>query len=556
MIDYDSKYTTDSFAHYVNRDVPVTSPEQYDIAINGSHNGAVVVSKGDKILEIVEFERFFNYKNSGIAQYKVVRSEYIIEFFKLVRDYLMQKYNIPKFHNCFYQSSDAIVDDTRLRLTDHVPATNFFDCLHHHSHAGGVFYQSPFQQALIVSLDGGGSDGVFRLYTCKRGEEPKFLFGRTLDLGFSYMVLGEYLGDIKREPALSDGNLVYSGKIMGLVSYGKVRQEWLDAFKKFYRSSPSGQTYVAIMQELGEMIGVEFNTENRLFGQVAYDIAATSQRAFEDVLIESIQEALDTYPNLPVCVSGGCGLNILFNTRLAKEYKREVFIGPNPNDCGIALGMLLNHIRPSKPFDATYMGIPLLDYHMLPLYLQESPTYNANRPTISQLARIIVEGKIIGVARGRSEHGPRALGNRSILCNPMIPDMKDILNAKVKHREWYRPFAPVVRLEDVNKYFEWEGECRWMSFAPLVREEYRSVLPSITHIDNTARVQTVTRQQNKFLYDLITEVEKLTGIGVILNTSFNDDGKPILSSVRDALKILANSQMDGVLIERTLILKQ
>lgn len=555
MKDYSAKFTTDAFAHYVGRDIPATQPHQFDIAINGSHNGGIVVAKGNTILEIVEFERFFNYKNSGLAQYKVPRSEYIIDYFKLVRDYLMQKYGIQQFHNCFYQNSDAIVDDQRLRLQDHIPAERHYDCLHHHSHAAGTFYQSPYKEALIVSLDGGGSDGVFRVYTCRRGEEPKFIYGTALDLGFCYMLLGEYLGDIKREPALSDGNLVYSGKIMGLVSYGKVRNEWLDAFKKYYKSCPTGGTYPPIIQELGEMIGVEFNTENRLYGEVAYDLAATSQRAFEDVLLETIQPALETYPNLPVCLSGGCALNILFNTRLQKEYKREVFVGPNPNDCGIALGMMLNHIRPEKPFDSTYMGIPLLDVNMLPLYLQEGTGYNLERATIQRLAQLIVDGKIIGVARGRSEHGPRALGNRSIICNPMIPDMKDILNEKVKHREWYRPFAPVVRLQDVSKYFEWEGDTRWMSFAPLVREEYRKVLPSITHIDNTARVQTVTREQNAFLYDLITEIERHTGIGVLLNTSFNDDGKPILSTVRDALKILSNSQMDGVLIERTLILK-
>ena len=160
-----------------------------------------------------------------------------------------------------------------------------------------------------------------------------------------------------------------------------------------------------------------------------------------------------------------------------------------------------------------------------------------------------VEGKIIGVARGRSEHGPRALGNRSIICNPAIPEMKDTLNEKVKHREWYRPFAPVVRLEDVSKYFEWQRESRWMSFCPKVREEWREKLSAITHIDGTARVQTVTREQNEWLYDLLTEFEKQSGIGVLLNTSFNVDGKPILSTIRDAFSILEKTEMDGLIIQ-------
>jgi carbamoyltransferase len=165
------------------------------------------------------------------------------------------------------------------------------------------------------------------------------------------------------------------------------------------------------------------------------------------------------------------------------------------------------------------------------------------------LAQDLLDGKIVGVARGKPEHGPRALGNRRIHSNPSIPDMKDTLNEKVKHREWYRPFAPVVRLEDVSKYFEWEGESRWMSFCPKVKEEWREKLAAITHIDGTARVQTVTREQNEWLYDLLTEFDRINGVGVLLNTSFNVDGKPILSSIKDAFKILESTQMDGLVIE-------
>ena len=127
--------------------------------------------------------------------------------------------------------------------------------------------------------------------------------------------------------------------------------------------------------------------------------------------------------------------------------------------------------------------------------------------------------------------------------------MKNILNAKVKNREWYRPFAPVVRLEDVSKYFELNEDARWMSFSPKVREEWREKLSSITHVDNTARVQTVTREQNEFLYNLITEFEKKSGFGVILNTSFNINGKPILSTYKDAIHIFNNTQLDCLLLE-------
>ena len=168
---------------------------------------------------------------------------------------------------------------------------------------------------------------------------------------------------------------------------------------------------------------------------------------------------------------------------------------------------------------------------------------------INQTSKHISEEKAIGWFQGRMEFGPRALGNRSIICDPTIGEMKDTLNAKVKGREYYRPFAPVVRLEDVNKYFNWDKESRWMSFCAEVKEEYKNVLKAITHVDGTARVQTVTREQNEFLYDLLTEMHNQKGIGVLLNTSFNIAGKPILNTYEDALWVLDNKQMDALLLE-------
>jgi len=134
--------------------------------------------------------------------------------------------------------------------------------------------------------------------------------------------------------------------------------------------------------------------------------------------------------------------------------------------------------------------------------------------------------------------------------------MKDVLNEKVKHREYYRPFAPMVRLEDVSEYFEWEGESRWMTFCPKVKKEWRKKLPSITHVDNTARIQTVTKEQNPWIYELLTKFKEKTGVGVLLNTSFNVNGKPILNTIRDAFEILGKSEMDGLVIEDTYIKKK
>jgi carbamoyltransferase len=207
--------------------------------------------------------------------------------------------------------------------------------------------------------------------------------------------------------------------------------------------------------------------------------------------------------------------------------------------------MILNHIKPEKAMDVTYAGIEILDKNTLMTYVEDK---RGNQLNLTTLAKDLSDGKIVGVVRGTSEHGPRALGNRSILCNPAHPDMKKVLNTNVKNREWFRPFAPVCRLEDVEKYFHFSGESRWMSFCPTVREEWRERLKAITHVDNTARVQTVTQKQNPWLYQLLGEFEKYSGFGVLLNTSFNINGKPLLSRYADAITVFEQTHLDRLVL--------
>ena len=546
-----------------------------NISFYGSHNGAYVVEDNGKIVLVLEIERYLRYKNLGLAQYKTPHPNHILYFAEEIPKFIMKHLGIDEFENCYYQNDELTMDGEIHKLHKYIPAKNYIPKLHHRSHAAGCFYQSNFQEALIFSFDGGGNDGMFNIYTADRSEGVKEvhkminpLFNNPhlhYNLGFPYMVFAHYMEDIRLEN-LGDGNLTYPGKLMGLSSYGNVRHDLVPFFKQFYKNNTEGPNHHLFLAALQYHINLqnsrlgypemEFNLSNRLKGQVAYDIAATSQQAFEECFFEVADEFVAKYPNLPICLTGGCGLNIILNTKIVERYGREVFVGPNPSDCGIAAGMILDELKPQEPVDLTYSGLPLLDLDMLHSYIQSidfpSHVYKVNH---AQLAQHLMEGSIVGVARGRAEHGPRALGNRSILCNPSIADMKDVLNAKVKNREWYRPFAPVVRLEDVNKYFEWNGESRWMSFCPRVREEWKETLAAITHIDGTARVQTVTREQNEWLYDLLTEFESLTGIGVLLNTSFNVNGKPILSSVREAFDVFNNTRLDALVIEDTYITK-
>jgi carbamoyltransferase len=530
------------------------------ISIYGSHNAAVVVYHNERTY-VVEAERILGYKNAGLSQYKVIKQENI----SLVSDALISHacdyLEVPKkFSTCLYQNTDTSIDGAMQSLQDSVEADSFVECDHHFSHASGSFYQSNFRDALIFSFDGGGNDGYFNVYLANRKTGIEEIKRFNINLGFPYMIFGQYFSDIRKESTLSDGNLVYSGKIMGLDAYSSPREEWIPFFEDFYdcnmHNNPNAPDpenhYQSKIKKLSEDISLEINEENRLSKEAQFQVAATSQRAFENIFLKYALPFIKKYSKLPIILTGGCALNIILNTKIKSMFKRPVFVAPNSNDCGLAVGMLLSHTKPYGAADITYSGTPLLDYNSL---FENILWSDVQKSEHSVLAKKLLNGSIVGVARGRSEHGPRALGNRSILCNPSVDGMKDMLNEKVKHREWFRPFAPVVRLEDVNKYFIFDGESRHMTFSAKVRKKWQDKLKAITHVDGTARIQTVTREQNPWLYDLLTEFDYISDHAVLLNTSFNVNGKPILSTIKDAFKIFNESGMDTLIVEDYMICK-
>jgi carbamoyltransferase len=261
---------------------------------------------------------------------------------------------------------------------------------------------------------------------------------------------------------------------------------------------------------------------------------------------------------MDVVFSGGCALNVLFNQKLAEYLSQKslrLYIPPYPGDCGLSFGHF-SSFQNIKCDPSPYCGIDIMDRDKIFHYFEK---YNSEKKvelvTTDRIVDLIKGGKIGGIIQGYSEVGPRALGNRSIICDPSIPDMKDILNSKVKFREWFRPFAPVCREEDKNLYFENAFSSEYMSFAPKVREKYRDLLPSITHEDGTARLQTVSRDQHHLFYDILTVLKKRDMIAVIMNTSFNIKGKPILTEVEDAFNVLETTELDFIIVENLLFTK-
>jgi carbamoyltransferase len=507
------------------------------IAIFSWHNASIAVYQDGQIVSVIEFERIINKKNASFDFFAPIQSRETI--LKEILKYLKFEYGFEKFDKFIIGYS---VPEVPQKYYDLIPANEYiYDSAHHTAHASNGLYQSTHNKAIIVSFDGGSNEGYFNVFLGEKGQELELLAYFPYDMGSNYHVIGSVCSEIKNYDALTA-----AGKVLGLQSYGEVVEEWKEPLRVFFKDNPP--YYFELdkrIERLSKELNLTFSTVEQLSGKSSYDLARTAQEVFEEIFFECVDDIL-VKNDLPVIIAGGCALNIVLNTRIKEKYNKEVFVAPNSSDCGIAVGLLCKYFKPTNIIDVTYKGVSPLDKYSLMEYVEHR---GASEVPLSIIVDDLIQNRILGVVQGNAEHGPRALGNRSIICSPISPDMKDVLNLKVKHREWYRPFAPIVRLEDVSEYFEWEGESRWMNFCPKVRPEYLDKIPAVVHVDGTARVQTVTREQNEFIYDLLTEFKEKTGIGVLVNTSFNVDGKPILSTYKDAFKVFDETQLDRLYLD-------
>lgn len=506
------------------------------IAIYASHETSISVKIGD-VYRIYELERVTRNRYEYLAlgsrlnpQYKNILSK----AHELIKD----EFGINKFNECFVNVLHPQVGAEIQRLWS-IKKFNFVS--HHLSHAASAFYTSGYKKAIVISYDGGGmdEDGVsfFNIYIGENGKLTK-IHKINSDLGTAYQLMGMPIKELRK----GGTNLSLPGKLMGMCAYGKIEDKYHSEFIKFFKSS--GQT-LDKLELIGKRIGLNLSLDS-CEGEESYRLAAHAQKAFEEVSFDIISPVLKRHKGLPICLTGGCALNVLMNEKIRKRFSVPVFVPPNPSDCGLSFGMLMAKDPPKDPPKIVYAGPKLFDYHRLDAYVNK---YKAEKISVDSLADLLSQGSIIGIATGRAECGPRALGNRSIVCDPGIASMKDILNKKIKHREWFRPFAPFVRYEERNKYFEFDGESPFMSFASSVRQEWADKLHAITHVDGTARIQTVKEDEHKFFYDLLGSFENKKGYGVLLNTSFNIKGKPILNSIKDAISVLEETEMDYLYIE-------
>jgi carbamoyltransferase len=508
------------------------------IAVHSAHNASFSVIHNDEIVCVIELERFLNKKNASWEFFEPTYSkEHVLNE---VKKYLKSTFGFIKYDK--FIVGEGYTEFPQI-YKDIIDANEYiYDYFAHHSaHSLNALYQSSFEKALIISFDGGSLEGWWNVYIGEKGKDLEKITSVDIDMGSHYGVLAKMCEEIRESHILT-----LAGKLLGLQSYGEVVEEWKNPIKKFFKHIPYWKDIDERVKILSDEMGVECSFTNKLSGKKSYDFAKTVQIVFEEIFYNHMDSIIESYKDYPIIVAGGCAMNIVLNTNIKNRYNKEVFIAPNSSDCGMSVGLICKHFKPKNIVDITYKGIDILDKNTLIEYLDSRRNIRFN---LDSMVEDLINQRIIGVVQGNCEHGPRSLGNRSIICSPIPHNMKDVLNLKVKHREWYRPFAPIVRLEDVSEYFEWEGESRWMNFCPKVKEEYRDKLPVITHIDGTARIQTITIEQNKFMYDLLTKFKEKTGIGVLVNTSFNVDGKPILSTYRDAFKIFDETQLDRLYLD-------
>lgn len=476
----------------------------------------------------------------------------------------------------FSSYRDRLVEDYDGGLSKfNFPRERCISVDHHLSHACSSFLTSPFKKSLIFVYDNRGNESDTESFYLGEGNKIHKIGGNPLDdplkgIVRAYEAFTCYFG----------WNSDEAGKTMGLASYGDKKK-----FEKYpiYSQTKEGWYYNNLdsfyaegIEMLLKKYGIDqFNKYSK--DSMEYkDLAAWIQDEFERAVLGTINKLYESTGLDTLCVSGGGALNSICNGKILEKTKiKNLFIFPAASDKGQCVGNALygyylygNHDKKDYVWKVDYTGQNYNSESIKKLLNPENRAFRENtidkapryeyktmENVTHEVAKLMSEGKIVGWFQGGSELGPRALGHRSIVCDPRRPEMKDTLNEKVKHREGFRPFAPSVLLEKSKEYFRLEDSSPFMLLAVDVNKDKKVVIPAVTHVDGTARVQTVTKEDNGVYYDLINEFYEITGVPVILNTSFNLAGEPIVETPEDAMRCFLKTQMDFLVIGNYLIWK-
>jgi carbamoyltransferase len=416
---------------------------------------------------------------------------------------------------------------------------------HHLSHAASAFHASPFGRAAVMTLDGRGERATTG-YAVGQGVELEWLGQVHMphSLGILYEQVTDYLGFLHSSDEY---------KVMALASFG--RPAFANEFRDVVRLGPAGK-YTIEPPRLAERFGPARPRGGPL-EQRHYDIAHSLQVVLEETVIELARWLHSASGCDDLCLAGGVALNCVMNARLRDRGPfGDIWVQPAAGDAGTALGAALwvdAHERPqpggrrSWQMDHAFLGPEYTDAEIEEFLRWSKLPYRRLGDVAGETADILAQDRVIGWFQGRMEFGPRALGARSILASPVSPGMQAKLN-EIKDREDFRPVAPVVLEEEAANWFEGARVAPFMLFVFDVRPEKADKIPAVRHVDGTARVQTINRAQNPAYYDLIRAFRDRTGVPVLVNTSFNTRGEPIVCTPRDAVESFWTSPLDALVI--------
>jgi carbamoyltransferase len=429
---------------------------------------------------------------------------------------------------------------------------------HHFAHALSAYAYSGFDDAAVIIMDGRGTWEATSIWHGTNGRIDHVLTIPFPDsIGYFYSEFTEYLGFQRN----SD-----EWKVMGLAPYGKPGVDLRvfvepDAAPYKVHARKLVTNGASPFSEMVRLLGPSRVPEGEI-GERHKDIAHAVQDACETAMMSVVKMALEKTKSRNVCLAGGVALNSKANGKiLASGMVEKMFVQPAASDDGVALGAALapyleNHGKlPNKPMRHVYLG-PQFDDETIENALQTYKLkYARLNDVASAAAELLSQGKILGWFQGRMEFGPRALGSRSILADPRDPEMNSKVNNAVKFREWWRPFAPSLKKEGAGEYLESATDSPFMILTAQVRPEKRATIPAVTHVDGSARPQTVEKEINPLYWQLLDEFEKRTSVPVIMNTSFNLRGDAIVHTPTDAIRTFFSSGMDALVIGSFLLEK-
>lgn len=545
--------------------------EKFVLGIHVGHDRSVALIKNGDVVGNIAQERLDRIKHSRSIELPFDAIDALLKY---------QHITIQDV-NCVGLSGDAmeaenILNTIKSELYIHYKCKiPVYFVSHHDSHAYAVFFSSGFPNSLIFIADGGGdyynnyteAESLYVANETNISLVKKRLQAPTIRrMGNESNYLLPYMPSAVRSQEISIARkyeqFTYllgfgwgqAGKTMGLASYGESLIDFSDLNYKDLEYSLKYADYledIFVLQQLSNKNYHNYIQEN------AADIAQTVQEYTEKAVITLIKNLAKKYHAEYLCLGGGLFLNCLLNQKILENCNlKEVFIFPASGDDGQAIGNAFYAYKKHFPqMPNPQIKLPYLGFSYSNSEIEdELKTWNLNyiffedNVLARMMAQAIFDNKIIAFHRGRTEVGPRALCHRSILANPTNPNMKDIINNRIKHRENFRPFAPVVTKEMEYEIFDLKQSSPYMLLAPTVKKEYRDKLPSITHVDNTARVQSVSKETEPFVHLLLNEFAMLSSVPVLINTSFNVAGQPIVERPTDAIQTFINNDMDILVI--------